>query len=107
MHLSIVLHKDKEFAVDFTYDVKKTFVNSCYVSKPIDSDFTSGKYQSDYTSDDWLTDTIYRMQKHFAAAFFSVSRQMRTVILWIFLYGHSVYLFVSELNNAAAPPIHA
>jgi len=32
--------------------------------------------------------------------FSSASQQMHTVILWEFKYGHSVYLLVSELNNA-------
>jgi len=40
------------------------------------------------------------MQKHFAAISSFILQQMCTVILWKFYCGHSVYLSVSELNNA-------
>jgi len=45
--------------------------------------------------------TTYHLLKAFCCNIFSsASQQMRTVILWEFYYGHSVYLLVSELNNA-------
>jgi len=44
--LGTVLHKDEEFAMDFTYDTKK-LVDCCYITNPVDANFRSDKYQSD------------------------------------------------------------
>jgi len=55
----------------------------------------------------WLKYTISNLatgiRRHFAAtSFFCVTAgaYILSVILWYFQYGHSEYLFVSELNNA-------
>jgi len=97
VHLGIVLLNDQEFAIDFTYDLQKSFINCWYVSKPIDfdSNFSINEYQSDVDHFLLQTPSVTNYNIFFSLMAGAYSQSYCGIFSMT-----TLCLFISELNNA-------